>query len=188
MKRVLTLLLALSLCLLAVLSLCSCSKELSEEEWRAAFAFENVRVDCTTTPYRGEPITSDPLYGGTHYLFDGELAAVANADVLVIGVDEPVFHEKLYEDRRQLILLFDFADRFDEFTLLEDGSYFCEESSLKNIMWDGDRLEDVTVSFEEGKLSKITYTYRVGSTGVPTKYAFAFSEHGQVVLEAPADN
>ena len=190
MKKFLLVLLALALCLGACVCLSSCKKEISEEEWRAAFAFENVRVDCTRhRSWEEEPLVGDPLYGGTHYLFDGDLAAVANAKNQYIGSDEFVTHEKLFRKREGLIRLFNFADRFGEFTRLEDGTYFCESSSLKNIMWEGDCIKDVYVTFTDGRVSKISYTYCPDSVGLiqTTVHTFTFSGYGEIVLEAPTE-
>ncbi|MBO7341653.1 MAG: hypothetical protein J6U87_03115 [Clostridia bacterium] len=187
MRKFLLVLLALALCLSVCLCFSSCTKEISEESWRAAFAFENVRVDCTRQPWNEEALTSEPLYGGTHYLFDGELAAVANAEVWLIGQSTPVLHEKHFTERRRLTLLFDFADYFEEFTLLEDGRYFCEKSSLKSIMWENDRIEDVYVTFTDGQVSEITYAYYGSNLSPATKTTLTFSEYGQVVLETPAE-
>ena len=184
MKKYLSALLALILCLLACISISSCAKEFSEEDWKEAFAFENVRVVCTIQPFEGEPHVGDPIYGGTHYLFDGDSAAVANAKVHLIGQDEPVLHELLSEERRELIRLFDFADRYDEFTLQEDGTYFCEESSLGDILWINDCVQNVSVSFSDGQVSKIEYKYYSARMAPPQVYTFTFSEYGQVVLEA----
>lgn len=187
MKKFSLVFLALTLCLTACLCLFSCTKKISEEEWRTAFAFENVRVDCTIQPWQSEPYVGEPLHGGTHYLFDGDTAAVANVEQQLIGSDESTFHEKLFEDRQTLIRLFDFSDCFEEFTLLEDGTYFCEKSSLKSIMWVDDYIQNVYVTFADGQVSKIVYTYYSFSLAQPEIYTFTFSEYGQVVLEAPAE-
>lgn len=187
MKKLLVVFLALSLCLGACVCLSSCQKKITEEEWRAAFAFENVRVDCTTQFWQQEPYAKEPICGGTHYLFDGDTVAVANGKEWIIGSDEPVVRELLYEERQELVRLFKFGDCFEEFTQLEDGTYFCEKSSLKNVMWEGDYIEDVYVTFTDKQVSKISYTYRTGSLAPPTIYTFTFSEYGQVVLEAPGE-
>lgn len=187
MRKFLLVLLTLALCLSVCLCFSSCTKEISEESWRAAFSFENVRVDCTRQLYTKQTLTTEPLYDGTHYLFDGELAAVANAQVWLIGQSTPVVHERYFTERRELTLLFDFADCFEEFTLLEDGRYFCEKSSLKNIMWENDYIEDVYVTFTDGQVSEITYAYYGSNLSPATKTTFTFSEYGQVTLEAPAE-
>ncbi len=165
-------------------------KEVTEKEWHEAFAFENVRVDCTRqNSWQQEPSVGEPLYSGTHYLFDGIIAAVANAKRQDIGSEEPIIHEKLFVERLNLIRLFDFTDCFEEFALLENGIYFCQKSSLKNIIWEGDCIKNVYVTFTDGQISKISYTYCPDSTGlVPTSiYTFTFSEYGQVELEAPVE-
>ena len=187
MKKYLSTLLALTLCLLTCISISSCAKKFSEKEWQEAFAFENVRVDCTVQLLEGEPFVGEPIYGGTHYLFDGASSAVANAKVHLIGQDEPVFHEFLSEERRELIRLFDFADRYDEFTLQEDGTSFCENSSLGGVLWENDCIRNVSVSFSDGQVSKIEYKYYSARTAPPQVYTFTFSEYGQVVLEAPSE-
>ena len=187
MKKILVVLLTLALCLGACVCLTSCQKKITEEEWRTAFAFENVRVDCTTQIWGEEPYANEPICGGTHYLFDGDTVAVANGKEWLIGSEEPVIRELLFEKRQELVRLFKFGDCFEEFTRLDDGTYFCEKSSLKNVMWEGDYIEDVYVSFTDGQVSKISYTYRMSSLGKPIVYTFTFSEYGKVVLEAPAE-
>ena len=190
MKKFLVVLLALTLSLGACVCLSSCQTKISEEKWRAAFAFENVRVDCTIhNSWQEEPRVGEPLYDGTHYLFDGDLAAVANGKEWVIGSEEPIIRELLYKKRQELVRLFKFGDCFGEFTLLDDGTYFCEKSSLKNIIWEGDCIKDVYVTFTDGQISKISYTYCPDSSGLiqTSIYTFTFSQYGQVVLEAPAE-
>ena len=162
-------------------------EKVTEGEWRAAFTFENVRVDCTTQAWGEEPSAHEPICGGTHYLFDGETVAVANGKKWIIGSEEPIICELLYEKRQNLVRLFKFGDCFGEFILLEDGTYFCLKSSLKDIMWVGDYIEDVYVTFTDGQVSKISYTYRGSSLAPPIVYTFTFSQYGQVVLEAPIE-
>jgi len=187
MKRILLALLALLLCFCTSLCLFSCQKKLTEEEWRAAFAFENVRVDCVTEPWQQEPSFKTPLYNGSHFLFDGEKAAVANVSEQLIGESEPTFYEKLFRERREILRLFDFSDCFDEFTRQKDGTYFCEKSSRKNVVWQNDCIKNVSVTITDGLVSKISYTYYVTEISAPTIYTFTFSEYGQVVLQAPAE-
>ncbi len=187
MKKISLVLVTLALCLGACVGFSSCKKEVSEEQWRAAFAFENVRVDCTTQIWNEEPHAHEPIYGGTHYLFDGDTVAVANGKEWLIGSDEPVIREKLFVERKELVRLFKFADCFEEFTLLEDGTYFCEKSSVKDIMWVGDYIEDVYVTFTDEQISKISYTYRQGVVAKPIVYTFDFSQYGEIVLEAPTE-
>jgi len=193
MKKFLVIGLALALCLTACLCFSSCKKEVSEEEWRAAFAFENVRVDfkmnlwdIDAREWESEARELEPFYNGTHYLVDGENVAIANAKVSLIGEDEPTIHEKYFIQREMLMRLFDFADRFEEFELLEDGTYFCESSSLTNLVWYEDCVEEVYVSFSDGKIEKISYTYSTHRGGIPSLYTYTFSEHGQIELEAPS--
>ncbi|MBE6603001.1 MAG: hypothetical protein E7636_01550 [Ruminococcaceae bacterium] len=187
MKKILVVFLTLTLCLGACVCLFSCQKKITEEEWRAAFTFENVRVDCTTQLWQQEPYANEPICGGTHYLFDGDTVAVANGKEWIIGSEEPVVRELLYEERQELVRLFKFGDCFEEFTQFENGTYYCEKSSLKNIMWVDDYVEDVYVTFTDTQVSKISYTYRTSSIASPTIYTFTFSEYGQVVLEAPVE-
>lgn len=173
-------------CLTTALGLFSCAKKMTEEEWRAAFALENVRVDCTVQQQNKEPVVGDPLYNGTHYLFDGELAAVGEVEQQLIGESAPTYYELLYEERRDLVRLFNFTDLFDEFERQSDGTYFCEAPSYKDFIWAGDTIKNATVSFSEGKLEKITYTYYGSPLAQPTVYTFTFSLYGEVELEAPA--
>ncbi len=193
MKKFSLTVLALTLCFTACLCFSSCKKEVSEEEWRAAFAFENVRIDFTmhdwdiaAREWKSEARKLEPFYNGTHYLLDGENVAIANAKVRLIGENEPVLHEQYFIQRKMLMRLFDFADRFEEFEFLEDGTYFCELSSLTNLYWDGDCVEEVSVSFSGGKVEKISYTYSTHRGGIPSLYTYTFSEYGQVELEAPS--
>ena len=190
MKKLLSFALALCLLCTCLLVFASCAQEVSEEEWRAAFAFENVRVDfkmnswdIEAREWKSEARELEPLYNGTHYLVDGENVAIANAKVRLIGEDEPVLHEQYFIERERLVRSFDFADRFEEFEYLEDGTYFCEFSSLTNLIWYGDCVEEVYVSFSGGKIEKITYTYASSRGGIPTLYTYTFSEYGQVELD-----
>ncbi len=193
MKKILVTALALALCLTACLCFSSCKKEVSEEEWRAAFAFENVRIDFAmhewdieAREWESEARELEPFYNGTHYLVDGENVAIANAKVRLIGEDEPTVCEQYFIERKMLVRRFDFADRFEEFEYQENGTYFCELSSLTNLVWDGDCVEEVYVSFSDGKIEKITYTYSTHRGGIPSLYTYTFSEHGQIELEAPS--
>ena len=81
--------------------------------------------------------------------------------------------------------LFDFTAYFSEFTALEERIYFCEKPSYKDVLWAGDYIEDAYVTFEDGKLRKIVYTYRIATNARPSIHTFTFSEYGQVELEAP---
>ncbi len=193
MKKILVTALALALCLTACLCFSSCKKEVSEEEWRAAFAFENVRIDFAmhewdieAREWESEARELEPFYNGTHYLVDGENVAIANAKVRLIGEDEPTVCEQYFIERKMLVRRFDFADRFEEFEYQENGTYFCELSSLTNLVWDGDCVEEVYVSFSDSKIEKITYTYSTHRGGIPSLYTYTFSEYGQVTLEAPS--
>lgn len=190
MKKALSLTLALCLICACLLTFTSCSKKVSEEEWRAAFAFENVRVDFTmhswdieAREWKSEARELEPLYNGTHYLLDGENVAIANAKVRLIGEDEPTVYEQYFIEREMLVRLFDFADCFEEFEYQENGTYFCELSSLTNLVWYGDCVEEVYVSFSDGKVEKITYTYATQRSGVPSLYTYTFSEYGQIQLD-----
>lgn len=196
MKRTLFVFWMLLVCL--AMLVCSCGKEpvkqeivhqnMSEQEWRTAFAFENARVDCTMQSQTDdEPRVGEPIYGGTHYLFDGDLAAVANAKQQMVGNDGLIFYEKLFKEPRELMRLFDFTEHFLEFTALEESIYFCEKPSFKDVLWVGDYIEDAYVIFEDGKLRKIVYTYRIATDARPIIHTFAFSEYGQVELEVPKD-
>lgn len=193
MKKILVTALALALCLTACLCFSSCKKEVSEEEWRAAFAFENVRIDFAmhewdieAREWESEASEQELFYNGTHYLLDGENVAIANVKMQLIGDDKPTVREKYFIQRETLMRLFDFADRFEEFELLEGGTYFCESSSLKNVFWDGDCIEEVSVSFSDGKVERITYSYATHRGGLPSLHIYTFSEYGQVTLEAPS--
>ena len=190
MKKLLSYALALCLVCSCLLIFASCAQEVSEEEWRAAFAFENVRVDfkmnlwdIEAREWESEARELEPLYNGTHYLVDGESVAIANAKVRLIGENEPVLYEQYFIEREMLIRSFDFAERFDEFEYLEDGTYFCEISSLTDLIWYGDCVEEVYVSFSDGKVEKISYTYASSRGGIPTLYTYTFSEYGQVKLD-----
>ena len=190
MKKLLSFALAICLIGACLATFTSCSKELSEEEWRAAFAFENVRIDfkmnhwdIKAREWESEARELEPFYNGTHYLLDGENAAIANAKVRLIGEDEPTLYEQYFIEREMLIRLFDFAERFDEFEYLEDGTYFCEHSSLTDLFWYGDCIEEIYISFSDDKIEKITYTYATQRSGVPSLYTYTFSEYGQVELD-----
>ena len=192
MKKILSLALALCLICTCLLVFASCAQEVSEEEWRAAFAFENVRIDFAmhewdieAREWKSEARELEPFYNGTHYLLDGENVAIANAKVRLIGEDEPTIHEKYFIQREMLVRRFDFTDRFEEFEYQENGTYFCELSSLTNLVWDGDCVEEVYVSFSDGKIEKISYTYSTHRGGLPSLHIYTFSEYGQVELEAP---
>ena len=165
MKKLLSFALVLCLICTCLLTFASCTKEVSEEEWRAAFDFENVRVDfkmnlwdIEAREWESEAHEQEPFYGGTHYLLDGENVAIANAEVHLIGKDEPVLHKQYFIEREMLIRSFDFGEHFEEFEYLEDDTYFCKESSHKNIVWVGDLVEEVFVTFTNAQISKITYT------------------------------
>lgn len=187
MKKTFLALLALVLCFSSCLCLAACQKKISEEEWHAAFAFENVRVDCTITHYQKEPSAKDPIYGGTHYLLNGDVAAVAEVEQQLIGEPSPTYYELLYQDRRELVRLFDFANLFKEFEKQENGTYFCETPSHTDIIWVGDYIQNATVSFTKGKIAKITYTYYSAPLVQPTVYTFTFSQYGEITLDAPAE-
>ena len=192
MKRILLAILALIICLCSF----ACKRPpeepaaptpLSEDEWRAAFAFENVRVDCTRQFAGEDPKVGEPRFGGDAYLLEGDSAVVTNATEYVIGEDgEPVQVKKDYtfENRAEIVLLFDFYEMHGEFALQEDGSYFAATSSMKNILWEGDSVKDVTVVFDGSRITKISYSYYAGTPEITQRqiFTFTFSQYGEIDL------
>ena len=193
MKKILLILLSLLLCLTTCLSFFACKKDKDNGDngdddaataaWRAAFTFENVRVDCTKQYAQDEPVASEPLCGGTHYLLTKDHAAIANvAQTLPLG---EIAYITLYKERSELLRLFDFSERFKEFTKQDDNTYVCETSSLKGIIKDTDHVENVTIIFAEGRIATISYHYYRSSSGADQLLTFTFSQYGQVQLEQP---
>ena len=195
MKRILLTLLALLLCLTTCLSFFACKKDNDGDDgendpaaaaWAAAFAFENVRVDCTKQYVGEDPVATDPLYSGSHYLLTADQAAIENVprNVIVNGAMTEIY-EILYRDRADLLRLFNFGSLYKEFTKKDDNTYFCETSSLKGIIKTTDHIENVYVTFADGRVSKITYNYFRSGAGANQIFTFTFSQYGQVQLEQP---
>ena len=136
---------------------------MSEVDWAALFAFENVRIDSTCS--------FESLEEKAYFLVDGENVAEYSG-------------EDVYYTGRSALVEVDFSTNYSAFAPLGDGVYYAEAIS---VLYDDImeiELSEIYLTVSNGKVSLITYTMDFGSLGT-YEYSYAFSLWGEVTIEVP---
>ncbi len=137
--------------------------KMSEADWQALFAFENVRIDCA--------VLDTEMGESYYYLVDGE-------DVLEVWDDE-----KSYTDRSVLAEV-DFSASYELFNLGDDGAYTAASVTVNYMDIMEVELTDVIVTLADGKIASVTYAMDFGALG-SVDYVYTFSLWGEVEVDAP---
>ncbi len=138
--------------------------KMSEADWLAAFAFENVQIHQVTT-------MGNVTAAGITYLVDGNAV-----EQLAEG------EESTYTDR-SILKSFDFSSHYEDFVHIGNDVYTATRLSLQ---MDGSyyAYENCRVTFAEGKITAITYQMDFSFFGTITD-RLTFSNWGSIHVSPP---
>lgn len=146
-----------------VFSLEKLSEKMSEEEWKAAFEFENVRI--RESMKSGSLVTVQ----NTLYSVDGELVSVLSGD------------NTTYTTREALERL-NLSEYYSGFSHYGNNVYKAEEVNMSLADGTASKLSNITVSFKNGHISGISYSISVGNLFGSFFYIYDFYDFDTVTL------
>ena len=138
--------------------------KMSEADWKALFAFENLKVT-------GELTMGDFGSSNVVYLIDGD-----RVHEIVDGVTSAIGREILVE--------MDFANYYSSFDNMGNGLYVAEEIVIEDETYGGMKLQDVQVSIKE-RVTKVEYDMDV--LGISCHILYEFSDYGKIELKNGID-
>ncbi len=135
-------------------------EKMGEDEWKKHFEFDNLRIRERSK--NGAISSTDAVYA-----VDGELVSVVTSSgTAYLG--------------RSVLAAVDFSEKYSDFSHYGEGVY--KSSTVDTVTDSGNqRLYDVTVVFENGELTSISYSIKFGGFG-SMDYTYTFFDRGAVEL------
>ncbi len=166
MKKIVSVILTLALALSVMLSLVSCnSDKLNEEEWKAAFDFENVTIELLESEEEGEEEFTTSLF-----IVDKDWYMTESG--IAINLSEMGMENNFKP-------MVDFSDDFEEFEY-KDGEYTCAEKKISVFGVGKIELNDIVIEFDNKNVKKISY--KTEEDGKTIYLSCNFKDYGKTKL------